>query len=195
MPLYNLVSFHSPDERDGTTSTLNRDHLKHLGSFHHRFEKRSHRCSLARPMKSPRSLVSIEEASGVAFHERHSRSSVEEILASCVTQSFRVPIFRSAKIKISSTKQSFKTNLELEKPFRGAAIKSRRKGLLKTGRQRFPKNQTMQIPKDWLPRNRRSGFLRPSLGAATATQTVVDRQLCGARRLKGCMQRIGKDKT
>ena len=77
MPLYNLVSFHSPDERDGTTSTLNRDHLKHLGSFHHRFEKRSHRCSLARPMKSPRSLVSIEEASRVAFHERHSRSSAK----------------------------------------------------------------------------------------------------------------------
>ena len=153
MPLYNLVSFHSPDERDGTTSTLNRDHLKHLGSFHHRFEKRSHRCSLARPMKSPRSLVSIEEASRVAFHERHSRSSVEEILASCVTQSFRVPIFRSAKIKISSTKQSFKTNSELEKPFRLSAKKSRRNGSLKNKRYGFPKTE--------LPRNRRSGFLPP----------------------------------
>ena len=77
MPLYNLVSFHSPDERDGTTSTLNRDHLRHLGSFQHRFEKRIHRHSLARPMKSPRSLVPIEEADRVAFHERHSRSSAK----------------------------------------------------------------------------------------------------------------------
>ncbi|EEZ78480.1 hypothetical protein HMPREF0972_01674 [Actinomyces sp. oral taxon 848 str. F0332] len=32
-------------------------------------------------MKSPRSLVSIEEASRVAFHERHSRSSVKRNLA------------------------------------------------------------------------------------------------------------------
>ena len=63
-----------------------------------------------------------------------------KILASCVTQSFRVPIFRSAKIKISSTKQSFKTNSELEKLFRLSAKKSSRNGPLKNKRSMFPKN-------------------------------------------------------